>query len=193
MNHELSPGRVGGRQEEISHVSDGEVGGGPAPQGLEEGGFCGDRVPAKAFVSWHNVRISEQPLRCREGCSRHSGLEGDRPSACSGLTWPCGHLERGSPGPGHLRLTQESQVRPPLLDKVAKVTSSSYPLPVYYCSHSVWKPLALTDMMSIPKKTSNLETSHTPKMIPVCEKRHGECQGQGRRAPWRNPLPAQSP
>lgn len=56
-------------------MSDGEVGGGPVPQGLEEGGFCGDRVPAKAFVSWHNVRISEQPLRC----SHHSGLEGDRP------------------------------------------------------------------------------------------------------------------
>lgn len=78
MNHELSPGRVGGREEEISHVSDGEVGGGVL-QGLEEGGFCGDRVPDKAFVSWHNVRISEQPLRCREGCSHHSGLEGDGP------------------------------------------------------------------------------------------------------------------
>lgn len=55
------------------------LGGGPVLQGMEEGGFCRDRVPAKAFVSWRNVRVSEQPLRCREGCGHLSGLEGDRP------------------------------------------------------------------------------------------------------------------
>lgn len=56
-----------------------QSGEGPILQGMEEGGFCRDRVPAKAFMSWCNVRVSEQPLRCREGCSHLSGLEGDRP------------------------------------------------------------------------------------------------------------------
>ena len=50
----------------------------------------------------------------------------------------------------------------------------------------------MTDMMSVPKKTSSPETSHTPKMIPVCEKCRGACQGQGRRAPRRNPPPTRS-
>lgn len=42
------------------------------------------------------------------------------------------------------------------------------------------------------QKNSSPETSHTPKMIPVCEKCRGACRGQGRRAPWRNPPPARS-
>ena len=42
------------------------------------------------------------------------------------------------------------------------------------------------------QKNSSPETSHTPKMIPVCEKCRGACQGKGRRAPQRNPPPARS-
>lgn len=56
-----------------------QSGEGPILQGMEEGGFAGTGSLPRPHELVCNVRVSEQPLRCREGCSHLSWPEGDRP------------------------------------------------------------------------------------------------------------------
>lgn len=129
-------------------MSDGAVGKGQFCRGWKKGLLQG-QGPCQGLLSWCNARVIRAAPEVQEGCSHLSGLEETGQSPCPDSHGRAATSNEGLQG----QATMAKARKPSPLSWTKWQRSPQLPVlsSVCYCGPPVWKPFALTDMMSVPQ------------------------------------------